>query len=112
MTAPVLQAVTTAIGTLSDALDTLGTVEGASKLDLAPSVLTAQTAGSAIDAAIVSNDALVDTSGVFGIAAGVFPPVLLAHLLSQQSVMANQATLMLQKGAVGRILVNLGVATG
>lgn len=112
MTAPALQAVTTAVASLSDALGALGTVDGASRLELAPSVLAAEAANSAIDAAIIATDALVDTSGVFGIAAGVFPPVLLGQLLGQQAAMLNEATLMLQKGAVGRILVNLGVAAG
>lgn len=85
---------------------------GASQAARLPVIYAAQQAKAAVDTAITATDALVDTSGVFGIAATVFAPTLVSQLLAQLATMNNEVTLMVEKGAVGRILFNLNQAPG
>lgn len=109
---PELLNVSAAVQALARAYQAAAPLRDASTAARLPVIYAAQQAAAAIDTAITVTDALVDTSGVFGIAATVFAPTLAAHLLAQLATANNEVTLMIEKGAVGRILVNLNQAPG
>ena len=115
MTAAVLTNVTTQIAALQAQIKAISPLNNASLALLAPVILAAQTANSAIDAAVLATDALVlatPSTAVAGVVGGGFAPTLAATLSAQVATLQNEVILMTLKGAIGRILFNLTNATG
>lgn len=111
----VLSDVTDGINALAAAVTNASPLNTATLDQLAPAVLAAQAANSAIDIAITAIDATIysgPATGVAGILAGGFAPTLATTLQAQLVALQNMTILQVQKAAVGRILFNLEAATG
>lgn len=105
-------AVTGAVAALQAAVAASGTLANAPRSALAPIVIAAQSALSAIDAQVASIEPTIDQTEVGGIHVGMPVPQMVTTLVAQSQSATDLSQLETLRGYVGRVLANVANAPG
>ena len=110
MIAPTLNA---ALASVQAAIDSMpGTLQNASRVQLAPVAVAVTNALMALDAQTTADEAAIDQTTVAGVTPLTAAPALAMRLLSQSGLVNDLSTLKTARGYLARVGVNVANATG